>query len=146
MGVDQDDATVLVVDDEEMVADAFSLLLERWYTVRTAHGGEEALSLVDGDVDVVLLDRRMPDRSGDEVLRDLRGAVEKQLAVRRYDERVSEFFATADKLAALEADHSEATLEANDEYVRLKVRQLELREELDELVEEIDDEDRVPIR
>ena len=179
MGVDQDDATVLVVDDEPMVVDSFALQLERWYTVRTAHGGEEALSLADGDVDVVLLDRRMPDRSGDEVLRelrergldvqvvmvtavdadfdvismpcdgyvekpvagdDLREAVEKQLAVRRYDERVSEFFATADKLAALETEKSARALESNEKYRELKERHGTLNEELEELFRTVDDD------
>jgi DNA-binding NtrC family response regulator len=61
-------ATVLVVDDEPDVADAYSLRLDQEYSVRTAYGGEDALETVDGEVDVVLLDRRMPDMSGDEVL------------------------------------------------------------------------------
>ena len=66
------DVTVLVVDDEPDVADVYALHLQRRYDVRKAYGGEEALELVDSDVDVVLLDRRMPDRSGDEVLEELR--------------------------------------------------------------------------
>lgn len=63
---------MLVVDDEPDVADSFARLLERRYDVRTAYGGEAALSAVDDDVDVVLLDRRMPDLSGDEVLGAIR--------------------------------------------------------------------------
>jgi DNA-binding response OmpR family regulator len=179
MGVDPNDATVLVVDDEPMVADSFSLQLERWYAVRTAYGGEEALELADEAVDVVLLDRRMPDRSGDEVLRELRErdldvqvvmitavdadfdvlsmpcdgyvekpvggealreAVEKQLALRRYDERVSEFFATADKLAALETEKSARALESNEKYRELKERHGTLNEELEELFRTVDDD------
>jgi DNA-binding NtrC family response regulator len=42
------------------------------YDVRTAYGGEEALAAIDDDVDVALLDRRMPDLSGDEVLKRIR--------------------------------------------------------------------------
>jgi DNA-binding NtrC family response regulator len=61
-------STVLVVDDERDVADAYSLRLEGEYDVRTAYGGEDALETIDDDVSVVLLDRRMPDMSGDEVL------------------------------------------------------------------------------
>jgi CheY-like chemotaxis protein len=38
------------------------------YEVRTATGGPEALDLVDEEVDVALLDRRMPRMSGDELL------------------------------------------------------------------------------
>lgn len=65
-------ATVLVVDDEPEVADAYSKLLATEYEVMTAYGGKEALDTVDGTVDVVLLDRRMPGLSGDDVLTDLR--------------------------------------------------------------------------
>jgi DNA-binding response OmpR family regulator len=65
-------ATVLVVDDEQEVADAYTLRLRQRYDTRTAYGGPEALDVVDESVDVVLLDRRMPDLSGDDVLRELR--------------------------------------------------------------------------
>ncbi|WP_089826412.1 response regulator [Halogranum amylolyticum] len=65
------DATVLVVDDEREVADAYALRLRGRYDVQTAYGGEEALEVVDDSVDVVLLDRRMP-FSGDKVLANIR--------------------------------------------------------------------------
>ncbi|MFB6149139.1 MAG: HalX domain-containing protein [Halobacteriales archaeon] len=64
--------TVLVVDDEPNVAEAYSLWLTDEYTVRTATGGEAALEELDETVDVVLLDRRMPDLTGDEVLERIR--------------------------------------------------------------------------
>jgi len=65
-------ATVLVVDDEPDVADAYSAQLESEFAVSTAYSGEEALELLDDAVDVVLLDRRMPGISGDEVLDHIR--------------------------------------------------------------------------
>ena len=65
-------AVVLVVDDEESVAEVFSLWLEDDYETRLAHDGEAALSTMDEDVDAVLLDRRMPGLSGDEVLAEMR--------------------------------------------------------------------------
>jgi CheY-like chemotaxis protein len=64
--------TVLVVDDQPNVAEAYSLWLSGDYDVRTATGGEEALDVVDDGVDVVLLDRHMPALSGDEVLSRIR--------------------------------------------------------------------------
>lgn len=64
--------TVLVVDDEKKVADAYALRLQERFDVQTAYGGEEALKIIDQDVDVVLLDRRMRDVSGDKVLREIR--------------------------------------------------------------------------
>ena len=72
MSSGSDRATVLLVDDEEEVADVYALRLETEYETRVAYGGEDALETIDVDVDVVLLDRRMPDLSGDEVLAKIR--------------------------------------------------------------------------
>jgi DNA-binding response OmpR family regulator len=66
------DATVLVVDDESEVADVYALRLQDRYETETAYGGSEALEVLDDGVDVVLLDRRMPDIGGDEVLEEIR--------------------------------------------------------------------------
>ena len=66
------DATVLVVDDEKEVADVYALRLRDRYTTETAYGGAAALDAVDEETDVVLLDRRMPDVDGDEVLATIR--------------------------------------------------------------------------
>lgn len=63
--------TVLIVDDEREMADLFAQMLSDTYAVKTAYTGEQALETVD-DVDVVLLDRRLPDISGDEVLQTIR--------------------------------------------------------------------------
>jgi len=63
---------VLVVDDESDVADAYAAQLEDRYTVLTAYSGQQALETADETVDVVLLDRRMPGVSGDEVLEKIR--------------------------------------------------------------------------
>jgi DNA-binding response OmpR family regulator len=65
-------ATVLVVDDEPDVADAYAAQLEDEYIVSTAYSGQEALDELDDSVEVVLLDRRMPGISGDEVLDTIR--------------------------------------------------------------------------
>lgn len=69
-----DDATVLVVDDEKEVADVYALRLRDAFDTETAYGGEAALDAIgDGEgIDVVLLDRRMPGVSGDDVLRTIR--------------------------------------------------------------------------
>lgn len=74
-----DRGTVLLVDDAEDVVEMYALDLGDEYAVRRAYGGEEALAKVDESVDVVLLDRRMPNRSGDEVLEEIR---ERELGVR----------------------------------------------------------------
>ncbi len=66
---------VLVVEDEPDLADLYAAWLGDEYRVRTAYGGQEALEeldAVDNQVDAILLDRRMPGLSGDEVLSAVR--------------------------------------------------------------------------
>jgi len=63
---------VLVVEDEPDLADLYATWLRDEYRVRVAYGGREALEELDDEVDVVLLDRRMPDLSGDEALTAIR--------------------------------------------------------------------------
>jgi two-component system response regulator AdeR len=64
--------TILIAEDETDLADVYTMWLSTEYEVRTAYDGEEALRQFDDDVDAVLLDRRMPKYSGDEVLEALR--------------------------------------------------------------------------
>jgi DNA-binding response OmpR family regulator len=64
--------TVLVVEDERDLADLYTAWLDESYHVRTANDGREALEKLDEDVSVVLLDRRMHDLSGEEVLEAIR--------------------------------------------------------------------------
>jgi DNA-binding response OmpR family regulator len=63
---------VLVVDDESRLADLFTAWLTTEYEVDAAYDGESALELMSESVQVVLLDRRMPGLSGDEVLEEIR--------------------------------------------------------------------------
>jgi len=71
---DETPATVLAVDDEPDLAELYRVYLESAYDVRIATGGEAAIGEMDESVDVVLLDRRMPDMSGHEVLTAMREA------------------------------------------------------------------------
>ena len=63
---------VLIVDDEPDLADLFAYWVEQTHAVEVAYSGHEALQIVDDSVDVILLDRRMPQLSGDFVLSELR--------------------------------------------------------------------------
>lgn len=65
----RDEASVLVVEDERHLADLFAGWLGERYAVETAYDGYQALEALDPAHDVVLLDRRMPGLSGDEVLK-----------------------------------------------------------------------------
>lgn len=64
--------TVLIVDDEETVAESYRMSLETECDVSVASNGGEALVELGSEIDVVLLDRRMPGMSGDEVLDHIR--------------------------------------------------------------------------
>ena len=64
-------ATVLVVDDEPEMVTLLRDFLNDAFEVITATAGDEALELVDSSIDVVVLDRRMPGLSGDEIAQNL---------------------------------------------------------------------------
>jgi DNA-binding response OmpR family regulator len=65
--------TILVVDDEPQVAASLRGMLEReGYSVRVAGSIAEARQALDGTIDAVLLDWRLPDGEGIELLKELR--------------------------------------------------------------------------
>ena len=113
--------TVLVVDDETEIADLYTTWLDMSYEVRTAYGGEEALDKVDESVDVVFLDRQMPDYSGDEVLEEIRS--------RELDCRVV-------MVTAVDPDFDIVSMEFDD-YLTKPV----MREDLEETVEAMRERD-----
>ncbi|SDJ44990.1 HalX domain-containing protein [Halovenus aranensis] len=62
------DAHVLIVEDEEDLADMYAAYLKDEFTVSVVYGGKAAIETLDETVDIVLLDRRMPVVTGNEVL------------------------------------------------------------------------------
>jgi DNA-binding response OmpR family regulator len=110
--------TVLLVDDERDVVDVYALAFtDGDYTVLKAYSGEEALEQV-ADADVVLLDRRMPGLSGQEVLDEIRE--------RGLDVRVA-------MVTAVDPDF-DITDMAFDTYLTKPVSDEELRDTVDELL------------
>ncbi|USZ67241.1 response regulator [Halorussus salilacus] len=69
-----DDSTVLVVDDNRPLADGFARILWEDFEVLTAYSAADAMELLDASVDVVILDRRLPDTTGDALLDRIRDA------------------------------------------------------------------------
>jgi DNA-binding response OmpR family regulator len=67
-----DEPVVLIVEDEQDIAQTYRLWLDEEYDLRMAADGDEGIELLDESVDVVLLDRKMPGLSGDEVLERIR--------------------------------------------------------------------------
>ncbi len=111
------DPSVLVVDDEPEIAEAYGQMLEDDYRVTTAHDGREALAAASPETDVVLLDRRMPQLSGDEALQRLRA--------REYDVRVAMVTAVDPEFDVLEMPF--------DTYLTKPLRRAELMETVETL-------------
>lgn len=63
---------VLIVEDEPALARLYRGWLADTYAVEIALDGNHALEKIDGSIDVVLLDRRMPGLAGDDVLAHIR--------------------------------------------------------------------------
>lgn len=114
---DSREATILIVEDERNLADMYAAYLDG-YDIETACGGEEAIARLSGAFDVVVLDRRMPVVSGDEVL----AAIEK----RGLDCRVV-------MVTAVDPDFDITDLRIDD-YVIKPITRAELRETVDRLL------------
>ena len=110
---------VLVADDNKRVNTMHTAWLEDDYTVRTASDGEETLQNLDTDVDIVVLDRRMPGLSGSEVLAWIRS--------QQYDIRVVMVTSKDVDLDLLDM--------AVDEYLTKPVQRDELRAVVADLFE-----------
>lgn len=186
MSDSETEGTVLVVDDDPSLTEVYAAWLGTTYEVRQATSGEAALEKLDVDVDVVLLDRRMPGLSGSEVLETIREAgfacrvamvtgvrpdddivemgfdeyllkpvdreeilqtVTDLLARSSYDEQVQELYALAAKRAALATERSRQGRDPGEASRELEAHIEELRERIDEAVDEFEHEDfRVAFR
>lgn len=125
-----DDPLILVVDDEEDVADAYALRIQGEFRTRTAYGGEAALDRIDEEVEVVLLDRRMPDIHGDDVLAEIRD--------QGYDCAVIMVTAVDPDLNILEMDFDDYLSKpiTRDTLIDTLDQHLETTEKKDELLDE----------
>ena len=75
-------STVLIVEDEENLADLFGIWLQEQFEVHVAYSGEDALEIfAEESIDIVLLDRRMPGLSGTEVLQSIRESGDAQQVI-----------------------------------------------------------------
>ncbi|MFC6825740.1 response regulator transcription factor [Halopelagius fulvigenes] len=118
-----DERTVLVADDEAAFTDSLAVWLSDEYAVRTAYSGREAVEAYDSTVDAVVLDRRMPGLSGEEVFERLRD--------RPGDARVALLTAT-DPHRLREGDDAPPF----DEYLTKPVRKDEVLAAVERLAEE----------
>jgi DNA-binding response OmpR family regulator len=66
------DPVVAIVEDEASLLELYADWIEDSWETRTATSGEQALAVIDDDVDIVFVDRRLPESSGSEILHTLR--------------------------------------------------------------------------
>ena len=65
--------SILIVDDEPSVVKTISVLLKKYGRVLTALTGREALNILrSAEIDLVLLDVKLPDISGMDVLKEIK--------------------------------------------------------------------------
>ena len=127
------DNRILVVDDEPDIVELYRSYLSDQYDIRTAEGGEDGLDELDETVDVVLLDRRMPGLSRDEVVARIRERrVDTTIIVRaELEARFREVFRLASKITTLEDKLDIAELEESEQYRQLTEEFRERKEELE---------------
>lgn len=114
---DDEEIRVLIVEDEESLAEMYAEYIPE-YDTEIAYGGEQALEVLSPEYDVILLDRRMPVVSGNEVL----AAIEEQ----KLPARVA-------MVTAVNPDFDIIGLRIDD-YVVKPVTRAELRETVDRLL------------
>lgn len=124
---EEEERVVLIADDDSRVVEMHETWLADEYTVRTARDGKETLDQLDTDVDVVVLDRRMPGLTGDEVLDWVRS--------QRYEIRVVMATAEDPEVDILEMGF--------DEYLTKPVLKDDLQSVVSELIARAEYDDKV---
>jgi len=74
--------TILIVDDDKSIRYSLKRMLEENFSVLTAQNGDEALARVkESTPDLIIMDIKMPGRSGMEVLREIKSVDPKSLVI-----------------------------------------------------------------
>ena len=74
--------TILIVDDDKSIRYSLKRMMEEKYSILTAQNGEEALELLkQTSPDLIIMDIKMPGRSGIDVLKEMKSIDPKSLAI-----------------------------------------------------------------
>ena len=117
-GEDDGTPSILIVEDEKPIAELYEEVLKQEYQVESVYNGGEALTRVEEEFDVVILDRRLPGMSGDEIL--------DQMSSRNIDCRVA-------MVSAVDPDFDVIEM-GFDDYLIKPVENDDLRETVDRLL------------
>jgi len=166
--------TVFIIDDEEEMVVFLEDCLSDRYVVKSDTNAVRALQRINNSIDVVLLDRKMPEMSGDELLGILRekgldvqiamitgvkptkeimkmpfddylvkpveepevlGLIDTLMTRKQYHRASQRFFRNISKMKALQrADHAET-----EEYDQLAEQTTDLREEINQILNDLDE-------
>lgn len=63
--------TVLIVEDERELADTYAQWLADDYHVNVVYSGEDGINQLTNNLDIALLDRRLPDMSGNDIITEI---------------------------------------------------------------------------
>lgn len=63
--------TILIVEDERELADTYAKWLLDDYSVTVAYSAADAIDKLTDDLDVALLDRRLPGMSGNAIINEI---------------------------------------------------------------------------
>lgn len=69
---DSNKKNILIVEDDPSERELYQEILKDKYNIKQAKNGEEALKKIAPNTDLILLDRKMPGITGDEVLEKIR--------------------------------------------------------------------------
>jgi nitrogen regulation protein NR(I) len=74
--------TILIVDDDKSIRYSLKRMMEEKYSIFTAQNGEEALEhMRENSPDLIIMDIKMPGRSGIEILREMKSIDPKSLVI-----------------------------------------------------------------
>ena len=74
--------TILIVDDDKSIRYSLKRMLEEEFSILTAQNGEEALTQVrENPPDLIIMDIKMPGRSGIEILKEIKSIDPKSLVI-----------------------------------------------------------------
>jgi nitrogen regulation protein NR(I) len=74
--------TILIVDDDKSIRYSLKRMMEEKYAILTAHNGEEGLTLLrEKQPDLVIMDIKMPGRSGIDVLKEMKQVDPKSIVI-----------------------------------------------------------------
>lgn len=118
---------ILIVEDDKQIAELYATRLRNQYELIVTHNGNNALAALNNKIDIVLLDRRIPGLSGEDIINEIR---ERELNCR------------IAIVSAVEPDTDIIDL-GFDDYLTKPISENELHESIDRLLKQAQYEEKI---